>query len=141
MQDKILVQYPASGEIADIQLVFSNGAFYERVSKFDHQQVEAGEDNPYSYHAVSPTHAQAEVIAHQVSMFHWMKENATESGLVVTPAIKVWSETKYIDETDSFEYFSVVTVEGNTESPFYFRGDSHADDAREFVAAIAQDFQ
>lgn len=136
---KVLVQYPASSEIADVQLAWDEtlGKFFELSSPFDHDEDSAGE---VSQDEVSRDHAQAEVLARQDSMFPWMKENAAAAGLVVTPAIQLWSSTEYIEESDSFRYFSTVTVEGNTESPFIFESENHASDAREFAALISADF-
>lgn len=142
-----LVQYPANTEVHDTQLVWDEtiNKFYERTCPFPHQ-LEEDKEEWQGLAEVSQFHAQAEVIAHLLNMFDWMKDNARQSGLVVTDKIKVYSRHEYKgegqgDDGTDFHYFSVVEVEGNSESPFYFHDDNHADSARQFVRLIAPDFK
>jgi hypothetical protein len=144
--DIVLVQYPASGEVYDVALVWDGrNKFFERVRPSSHQ-LEEDEDEWESFHEVERSHAQAEVIIHQSNMFDWMKSNAQKAGLVVTNQIKAYSNYEYKgekqgdDDTD-FHYYSVVAVERNSESPFYFHDSDHARSARHFVSLIASDFE
>ena len=88
---------------------------------------------------ISFDEAQVEVINHRDQI---EEDSAIAAGLKL-PATKIKAYTNYEfvgegkgDDGLNFHWYSVVEIEKNSESPFYFHSPSHDTDARKFILSI-----